>query len=51
MRPHGILVTANRAFEVFNEGVDPALLEPPTNMFRHAPADERTAAVLRRRWA
>jgi transcriptional regulator with XRE-family HTH domain len=36
VRPHGILVSANRAFEVFNEGVDPALLEPPANMFRHA---------------
>jgi transcriptional regulator with XRE-family HTH domain len=36
VRNHGILVTANRAFDVFNEGVDPALLEPPANMFRHA---------------
>ena len=36
VRPHGILVTANRAFDVFNEGVDPTLLEPPANMFRHA---------------
>jgi MmyB-like transcription regulator ligand binding domain len=36
VRPHGILVTANRAFDVFNEGVDPALLAPPANMFRHA---------------
>jgi transcriptional regulator with XRE-family HTH domain len=36
VRPYGILVAANRAFEVFNEGVDPALLEPPANMFRHA---------------
>jgi transcriptional regulator with XRE-family HTH domain len=36
VRPYGILVTANQAFEVFNEGVDPALLEPPANMFRHA---------------
>jgi transcriptional regulator with XRE-family HTH domain len=36
VRPHGIFVTANRAFDVFNEGVDPALLEPPANMFRHA---------------
>jgi transcriptional regulator with XRE-family HTH domain len=36
VRDHGILVTANRAFDVFNEGVDPALLEPPANMFRHA---------------
>jgi transcriptional regulator with XRE-family HTH domain len=36
VRPHGILVTANRAFDIFNEGVDPALLAPPANMFRHA---------------
>jgi transcriptional regulator with XRE-family HTH domain len=36
VRPYGILVTANRAFDVFNEGVDPTLLAPPANMFRHA---------------
>jgi transcriptional regulator with XRE-family HTH domain len=36
VQSQGILVTANRAFEVFNEGVDPALLAPPANMFRHA---------------
>lgn len=36
VRPHGVLVTANRAFELFHEGVDPALLVPPANMFRHA---------------
>ena len=36
VRPHGILVTANRAFEVFHEGVDPALLAPPVNVFRLA---------------
>jgi transcriptional regulator with XRE-family HTH domain len=36
VRQHGIFVTANRAFDLFNEGVDPALLEPPANMFRHA---------------
>jgi transcriptional regulator with XRE-family HTH domain len=36
VRPHGVLVTANRAFELFHEGVDPALLAPPANMFRHA---------------
>src|SRR5919106_4749957 len=36
VRPHGIFVTANRAFDVFNEGVDPALLAPPADMFRHA---------------
>jgi transcriptional regulator with XRE-family HTH domain len=31
-----ILVAANSAFDLFNEGVDPALLEPPINLFRHA---------------
>jgi transcriptional regulator with XRE-family HTH domain len=36
VRPHGILVTANRAFDLFHEGVDPALLTPPINLFRHA---------------
>ena len=36
VRPHGILVTANRAFGVFHEGVDPALLAPPVNVFRLA---------------
>jgi transcriptional regulator with XRE-family HTH domain len=36
VKPHGILVAANRAFDVFNEGVDPALLVPPVNLFRHA---------------
>jgi transcriptional regulator with XRE-family HTH domain len=36
VRPHGILVAANRAFDLFNEGVDPALLAPPVNLFRHA---------------
>jgi transcriptional regulator with XRE-family HTH domain len=36
VRSHGIFVTANRAFELFNEDVDPALLAPPANMFRHA---------------
>src|SRR5918994_7744964 len=36
VRPHGVLVIANRAFELFHEGVAPALLEPPANMFRHA---------------
>jgi transcriptional regulator with XRE-family HTH domain len=36
VRPHGILVAANRAFELFDEGVDPALLAPPVNLFRHA---------------
>jgi MmyB-like transcription regulator ligand binding domain len=36
VRPHGILVTANRAFELFHESVDPALLAPPVNVFRLA---------------
>src|ERR671910_352946 len=36
VRPHGILVTANRAFELFHEGADPALLAPPVNVFRLA---------------
>lgn len=36
VRPHGILVAANRAFDLFDEGVDPSLLEPPVNLFRHA---------------
>jgi transcriptional regulator with XRE-family HTH domain len=36
VRPHGVLVAANRAFDVFHEGVDPALLEPPVNVFRLA---------------
>src|SRR3954452_14984421 len=31
-----LLVAANRAFDLFIEGVDPALLEPPINLFRHA---------------
>jgi transcriptional regulator with XRE-family HTH domain len=36
VRPHGVLVTANRAFDLFHEGVDPVLLAPGANMFRHA---------------
>ena len=36
VRPHGVLVTANRAFDLFHEGVDPALLAPPVNVFRLA---------------
>jgi transcriptional regulator with XRE-family HTH domain len=36
VRPHGILVTANRAFELFHDDVDPALLAPPVNVFRLA---------------
>ena len=36
VRPHGVRVPANRAFEVFHEDVDPALLEPPVNVWRLA---------------
>lgn len=36
VRPPCLLVAANRAFDLFNEGVDPKLLEPPVNLFRHA---------------
>src|ERR687892_2437627 len=36
VRPHGVLVAANRAFDLFYEDVDPALLAPPVNMFRLA---------------
>jgi transcriptional regulator with XRE-family HTH domain len=36
VRQYGTFVAANRAFDVFNEGVDPALLAAPANMFRHA---------------
>jgi transcriptional regulator with XRE-family HTH domain len=45
--PHGILVTANRAFELFHEDVDPALLAPPANMFRHALHPDGLAARVR----
>lgn len=55
VRHHGILVTAHRAFDVFNEGVDPALLEPPPTcsatpsipmVSRHDPALEELLAEL-----
>ena len=36
VRPYGVLVAANRAFDVFYEGVDAALLEAPLNVFRLA---------------
>ena len=36
VRPHGVVVSANRAFELFHEGADPALLAPPLNVFRLA---------------
>jgi transcriptional regulator with XRE-family HTH domain len=36
VRPHGMLVAANRAFDIFYEGVAPRLLEPPVNVFRLA---------------
>ena len=64
VRPHGILVAANRAFDVFHEGVDPALITTLTSVATAAdvtlaelhleaflPADESTADVLRRRLA
>jgi transcriptional regulator with XRE-family HTH domain len=35
-RPHGVLVAANRAFDVFYEDVDPELLRAPVNTFRLA---------------
>ena len=36
VRPHGLLVSANQAFDLFHDGVDPALLAPPVNVFRLA---------------
>jgi transcriptional regulator with XRE-family HTH domain len=36
VRRHGVLVSANQAFDIFHEGVDPALLTPPVNVFRLA---------------
>lgn len=36
VRPYGVLVAANRAFDIFNEGVAPALQAVGANMFRHA---------------
>ena len=47
VRPHGILVTANRAFELFHEGVDPALLAPPVNVFRLALHPDGNASRVR----
>jgi transcriptional regulator with XRE-family HTH domain len=47
VRPHGILVTANRAFELFQEDVDPALLVPPVNLFRLALHPDGIAARVR----
>jgi transcriptional regulator with XRE-family HTH domain len=47
VRPHGILVTANQAFELFHEGVDPALLAPPVNVFRLAPHPDGLALRVR----
>ena len=47
VRPHGILVTANRAFELFHEDVDPALLAPPVNLFRLALHPDGVAARVR----
>lgn len=47
VRPHGLLVTANRAFELFHEDVDPALLEPPVNVFRLALHPDGNASRVR----
>ena len=47
VRPHGLLVTANRAFELFHEDVDPALLAPPVNVFRLALHPDGLAARVR----
>jgi transcriptional regulator with XRE-family HTH domain len=47
VRPHGILVTANRAFELFHEGVDAALLAPPVNVFRLALHPDGMASRVR----
>jgi transcriptional regulator with XRE-family HTH domain len=47
VRPHGVLVTANRAFDVFHEGVDPTLLAPPVNVFRLALHPDGLAARVR----
>jgi transcriptional regulator with XRE-family HTH domain len=47
VRPHGILVTANRAFELFHEDVDPALLVPPVNVFRLALHPDGNAPRIR----
>ena len=47
VRPHGILVSANRAFEVFSEGVAPWLLEPPVNVFRIAVHPDGNAPRVR----
>jgi hypothetical protein len=47
VRPHGILVAANRAFELFREDVDPALLAPPVNLFRLALHPNGIAARVR----
>jgi transcriptional regulator with XRE-family HTH domain len=47
VRPHGILVAANRAFELFHEDVDPPLLAPPVNVFRLALHPDGNAARVR----
>ena len=47
VRPHGILVAANQAFDVFHEGVDPALLAPPVNVFRLALHPDGLASRVR----
>jgi transcriptional regulator with XRE-family HTH domain len=47
VRPHGILVSANRAYDLFHEGVDAALLAPPVNVFRLALHPDGLAARVR----
>jgi len=47
VRPHGILLAANRAFDVFHEGVDPTLLVPPVNVFRLALHPDGVASRVR----
>ncbi|HEY8546700.1 MAG TPA: helix-turn-helix transcriptional regulator [Acidimicrobiales bacterium] len=47
VRPYGVLVAANQAFDLFHEGVDPTLLAPPMNTFRHALHPEGLAPRVR----
>ncbi|WP_040775362.1 helix-turn-helix domain-containing protein [Nocardia pneumoniae] len=44
VRPYGILLAANAAFDVLTEGVTPWLLEPPVNVLRLALHPEGLAA-------
>jgi transcriptional regulator with XRE-family HTH domain len=47
VRPYGVLVDANRAFDLFHEGVEPALLAPPVNVFRLALHPDGVASRVR----